>query len=224
MQQSKSFQEIQDSTRARAKPGQLYDLRNHRRENDKVEDENKTSNVGSNAGSERGQDSETQSKKQRSKARMIGRGFSMLAASCLSSNQPAAEDQTIAANESAQAGSDILSRLVHDSKGKQKENTRQNSGMTKQLANLLSQHQGFDHAQHQNYVTGNSHQSNKSYPSNSNIPILPKANMIGHGHTVEHPGSVKSVLSNGPQFAHANSHNISANENLEADEEAKTMS
>jgi hypothetical protein len=60
------------------------------------------------------------------KARMIGRGFSVL---------PSTEEEIVIAP--AKSGSDILSRL----EPKQKENTRQNSGMTKQLANLLSLHQ-----------------------------------------------------------------------------------
>lgn len=62
----------------------------------------------------------------------------MLATSCLS-QQP---DEAVIANADKQH-TDVLSRLGHE-QAKQKENTRQNSGMTKQLANLLSQHQAFE--------------------------------------------------------------------------------
>jgi len=63
----------------------------------------------------------------------------MLATSCLSSINPD-EEVMIASRDPQKVGGDVLSRLVPDSTGqlKLKENTRQNSGMTKQLAALLS--------------------------------------------------------------------------------------
>jgi hypothetical protein len=96
---------------------------------------------------------------------------------------------------------DVLSRLGHDQTHvKQKENTRQNSGMTKQLANLLNQHQTFEQQVHNHTYVSNSHQSNKSYPSNGqhNVP-LSKGPINGHGHssTFEKPVNSSSILADG---------------------------
>ena len=69
----------------------------------------------------------------------------MLAASCLTQTQQnKVEDLMMVQHEAdpIQFGGDMLSRVSQEAGQlqKQKENTRQNSGMTKQLANLLSQH------------------------------------------------------------------------------------